>query len=326
MGPQRGYSPTEVHIIKKFINRGGRVLVADDRGFMKKLASELGVTLVGGQLYDENFEGTPDLVRVDDVRIGDFNGIVLLNRPTSLLFTEGQGFIRTSESSWVDRNENGIMDNQTTSQGESPGPRYVGVVTDPNFEEKGSGTAAFLSDPSMFMNWMIGEEKNLELFKALIDHLLPEGGEVIFDEGVRDVEGGNFLLQRSLRLPVILSSDINMKIVLGTIAAISLFALIYMHDPPAVRKHSSILDRTGVAEIVDPSIYDSDMPEIRKVLLDKVRISLGMSRDEFSSLSWEEIEKTVEDDMLYNLARRGKLPENMDLTTVLVEVNDWERR
>lgn len=326
IGPQREYSLSEVHLIKKFINRGGKVLMADDRGYIASLAAELDVTMVKGQLFDENFEGTPDLVRVDDVKIGDFNGVVLLNKPASLIITEGQGFIRTSDSSWVDRNGNGVMDGVNNVQGESPGPRLVGAITVPDFNERGSGTAVFLSDPSLFMNWMIGEEGNLELFQALVEHLLPEGGKVIFDEGATDSEGVNMFLQKVIRLPVLLSTDINMKIVLGTLAAISLFAVAYMHEPPMKRKHISILDRTGVAEIVDPSIYKEDIPEVRKVLLERVRISHGMSREAFASLSWDDIGKKLKNDILFDFARTGELRKDMDLTTLLVEVNGWERK
>ncbi|MEA3558633.1 MAG: DUF4350 domain-containing protein [Candidatus Thermoplasmatota archaeon] len=90
IGPQRAYSLTEVHIIRKFMDRGGRVLMADDHGFLNTLAGEMGITFVEGQLYDENFKDTPDLVRVDDVKIGDLSGIVLLNKPSSLRSRAGK--------------------------------------------------------------------------------------------------------------------------------------------------------------------------------------------------------------------------------------------
>ncbi|MEA3559211.1 MAG: hypothetical protein U9R75_08170, partial [Candidatus Thermoplasmatota archaeon] len=237
------------------------------------------------------------------------------------------GFIRTSESSWVDRNGNGVMDEMTLSQGESPGPRFVGAVTDPGFREKGEGTAIFISDPSMFMNWMIDEEDNMDLFKALLEYLLPDGGKVIFDESTHDADGNMLFLQRGLRLPVMLSTDINMKIVLGTIAAITLFAVAYIHDPPGMKKHVSILDRTGVAEIVDPSIDLDDVPEVRKVLLDRVRLAHGMSMEAFSLLSWEQIKEMLGNDILFEFARTGDLgKEGMDLTALLVEVNGWEKK
>jgi len=326
IGPQREYTLTEVHALKKFHQMGGRLLLADDTGRINGLTNYFDMTVVRGQLYDEIFVGHPDIVKVDDVELGTFSGFLLLNRPSSVIFSGGLGIIRTSPSSWVDRNGNGVMDNLTSAQGEAPGPRYVGAISDPDFEDEGRGAAVLISDPSMFMNHMIEEEDNMEFLRELIDHLLPNGGKIIVDESVHETPGAGSWVQRGLSGAVFLITDVNLKIVMGTIAAISVFALAYVHEAPGRHRHIHMLDRTGVAEIVDPDISSGDIPEMRKVLLDKVRVANGMSRDAFSSLDWDRIRSMISHDTLYGFARYGRMPKGSDLTAILLEVNNWEKR
>lgn len=326
IGPQREYSLTEIHAIEKFYSRGGKLLIADDTEHINPLSGRFEVTIIHGQLYDETFQDHPDLVKIDDVQLDFFTGFLLLNKPSSLIFTAGQGLVRTSSSSWVDRNGNGVMDNLTSSQGEAPGPRYIATMTDPNFQVSRSGNGVILSDPSMFMNRMIGEADNLDFFIALVNLLLPDGGKVIFDESVHSTPGPKGVVQRAARAPVYLVTDINLKIVVGTMVAISLFALAYIHDPPGKHQHVTILDRTGVAEIVDPGINKGDQVELRKIVMDRVRVHNGMSTEAFSTLSWEKIEKMIGNDILYKFARYDELPKGMDLNNILVEVSTWERK
>jgi hypothetical protein len=326
IGPQRKYTLTEVHALKKFHQSGGRLLLADDTGRINGLTNHFDMTVVKGQLYDETFVGHPDIVKVDDVDLGSFSGFLLLNRPSSVIFSDGIGIIRTSSSSWVDRNGNGIMDNLTSAQGEAPGPRYVGAVSDPDFEDEGKGVALVISDPSLFMNHMIDEEDNLEFIQALIEYLLPDGGKIVIDESVHETSGAGSWVQRSFTGAVFIVTDVNLKIVLGTIAAISVFALAYVHEPPGKHRHIHMLDRTGVAEVVDPDISNLDIPEMRKVLLDKVRVANGMSKEAFSALGWESIQSMLSHDTLYQFARYEKIPKGSDLTAILLEVNNWEKR
>jgi hypothetical protein len=326
IGPQRDYTLTEVHAIEKFYSKGGRVLLADDTGRMNSLSGRFDITIINGQLYDETFQDHPDLVKIDDVDLEFFTGFLLLNKPSSLIFTGGKGLVRSSASSWVDRNGNGVMDNLTSSQGEAPGPRYIAAMTDPNFKTAGSGNTVIISDPSMFMNNMIREADNLDFFLALVNLLLPDGGKVIFDEGVHSTPGTKGIIQRASRASVFLVTDINLKIVTGTMVAITFFALAYIHDPPGRQRHVTILDRTGVAEIVDPGVGKGDQVELRKILLDRVRVHHGMSTEFFSNLEWEEVEKLIGKDPLYRFARYDELPKGMDLNNILVEVSTWERK
>ncbi|MGA1866059.1 MAG: DUF4350 domain-containing protein, partial [Thermoplasmatota archaeon] len=252
IGLQREYTTTEVHTLEKFYNRGGKLLLADDTGRINTLSRRFDITVTPGQLYDETFEGHPDLVKIDDVDLDFFTGFLVLNRPSSLIFSSGQGIIRSSPASWVDRNGNGVMDNLTSSQGEAPGPRYIAAMTDPDFASQGSGNVVVLSDPSLFMNGMVGRGDNLEFFQALVSFLLPEGGRVVFDDSVHSTGGRLGWLQRGSSLPLLLLTDVNLKIVVGTMITITLFAFAYIQEPPEVNRHVSVLDRTGVAEIVDP--------------------------------------------------------------------------
>ncbi|MBN1390800.1 MAG: hypothetical protein JXA22_09200 [Candidatus Thermoplasmatota archaeon] len=325
IGPQREYTATEVHTLDKFYRRGGKLLLADDTGRINSLSGRFDITIIPGQLYDETFEGHPDLVKIDDIDLDLFTGFLLLNRPSSLIFSSGQGIIRSSPASWVDRNGNGVMDNLTSAQGEAPGPRYIAAITDPDPSSTEQGNVVVLSDPSIFMNDMIDRADNMDLFLSLVRFLLPDGGKVVFDESVHSTTGIPGLVQRGSSIPLLLITDVNLKIVVGTFITITLFAFAYLQEPPAVHRHVSVLDRTGVAEIVDPGLYDGDITEMRKVFLDRVRVAYGMSSEAFSGLTWDELGSMIDNDTLYDFARSGSLKKGIDLNNIIVGVSTWAR-
>ena len=323
LGPQREYSLSELHALRKFHSRGGRILMADDSGNGNGLASRFEVNFVRGQLYDQNFVSSPDLVKFD-VNQDFFDGTVLMNRPASLSFSSGQALIASTTSAWVDRNGNGINDNISTNQGEAPGIRYLAVISDPDFTEHGSGAAVFIADPSLFMNGMIELEGNMEFAVSLVEHLLPRGGKVIFDDSVHRSPDASGIVQRSLRGLAFATTDVNLKIVSGAMAVLALLSAAYLYEPPGKPGHDCILNRTGVAELVEPELLEGDLAELRKAVLDRIRVSYGMSVDDFSALSWNELEELVGSPGIYRFLRKGKYRGGVE--ELLLEVMAWERK
>jgi hypothetical protein len=323
LGPQREYTLSEVHAIRKFVGNGGRMVLADDGATNNDLSSRDDVTFIKGQLYDQNFVGNPDIVKMK-VGAPFFDGFVHMNKPASLTFSSGRPLIASTTSAWVDRNGNGINDNVTTNQGEAQGIRYLAVITNEDFMEDGTGTSVFISDPSLFMNGMIGEGENLEFALALVSSLIPVGGKVIFDDSVHSSEGGEKAIQRGLRALVFITTDVNLKIIVGSISVLSLLAVGYLYESPRKPRHDPILERTGVAELIEPDLLESDLDELKRSVLDKIRVINQLSVEDFSKLDWDEIAELVGDDELVRFIRTGKYRGGTE--KLLIEVIEWQRK
>jgi hypothetical protein len=323
LGPEREYSLSEIHAIKKFHDRGGKILLADDSGNSNELASRFDVNFVKGQLYDQNFVSNPDLVKFK-VSVPFFDGFILMNKPASLTFSSGQALIASSTSAWVDRNGNGINDNVTTNQGEAQGIRYLAVISDPDFDAMASGTCVMISDPSLFMNGMIDREDNLALALTLVELMLPDGGKIVFDDSVHSSDGGIGVMQKGLLGIAFLTTDVNFKIVIGSIAVLAMFAVGYVYESPKRPRHETILERTGVAELVEPDLLESDLDELKKAVLDRIRVSHDMSVEDFSNLTWDQIGEISGNDEIIHFIKKGKFKGGVE--GLLLEVLEWERK
>ncbi len=321
LGPERAYTLTELHAIDKFESRGGKILLADDTGIGNSLSTRFEVNFIKGQLYDQNFIFNPDLVKFN-VGTPFFNGFILMNRPASLTFTSGRALIASTSSAWVDRNGNGINDNITTNIGEAQGIRYLSVISDPDFRTEDTGTALFISDPSLFMNGMIEMEGNLEFAISLVEYLLPEGGKVVFDDSVHSPSGSDGVVQGGLRGIAFLTSDVNLKIVVGSIAVLSMLAIGYLYESPRKPHHDTILSRTGVAELIEPELLQTDLDELKKAVLERVRLSNGMAIEDMGKLSWDELKLLLDNKELYKFIRKGKYHGGTE--KLLLEVMEWQ--
>jgi len=132
LGRGRPFSPTEVQDLTKFHSKGGKVLVAEDGTMASDLSNGFDVDYLDGQLYDERYAGSPDLVQVD-VNWRSFSGTIVLNRPTGMAAARGEVVARSGPASWIDRNMNGRRDPENASMGEFPSPKIVALLTDPEF-------------------------------------------------------------------------------------------------------------------------------------------------------------------------------------------------
>ncbi len=118
LGPERPYTKTEIHALRKFYSGGGKLIVADDTTTSNRLSSRFDVSFQKGQLYDENYEKHPDFVKID-VNWEDFSGTVLMNRPGVLTHKNLRVIASSSPSAWLDKNGNGMMDPENISGGSS---------------------------------------------------------------------------------------------------------------------------------------------------------------------------------------------------------------
>ena len=325
LGPERPYTKTEIHALRKFYSGGGKLIVADDTTTSNRLSSRFDVNFQKGQLYDENYEKHPDFVKID-VNWGDFSGTVLMNRPGALTHKNLRVIASSSPSAWLDKNGNGMMDPENISGGESPSSKTVAVLTDPDHATLGTGCALFISDPSMFMNEMLDLADNRAFLEKLVEFLLPRGGRVIIDDSVHVAQGLLEPVQAGSVGLAHIFTDINMKIIVGSLAVIIVIAMAYLFEPPERFKHVVYLDRTGVAELIDLGLAPEDMTEIKKVLLDKVRTSHGMSVSQFQELNWDQLKDLIDDERLYRFVRNDRKLNQEALERIMLEVNAWRMR
>jgi hypothetical protein len=321
-GRGKDLTPTEVQDLRKFYSEGGRMIIAEDGHHASSLSVYDNIDFLGGQLYDERFLGDPDFIQID-VNWREFSGTLVLNRPTGLASSGGETIARSGTSSWVDRNGNGKRDPDNSSFGEFPGSRIVAILTDPDFPEKGGGCIAYISDASLFTNEMLVHGDNLDFAVFLISYLLPEGGKVVIDDSTHKTEGLTGLAQGLLRGPVILTTDINFKIVVGTLSTVLLVAIVYLYVPPPKFRHVNYLNRSGLAQLIDNHVGLEHAVLMRKVVLDRVRIRNSMSVESFSQLSWERLREMIGDDDVYNFIRGD---DSVEIKEMLRRIEEWKGR
>jgi hypothetical protein len=322
MGRGRDFTPTEVQDLRKFYSRGGKMIIAEDGKAASSLALYYNVDYLDGQLYDERFAGSPEFVRID-VTWREFSGSLVLNEPTGIASSGGEIVARSGPSSWIDRNGNGKRDPDNASYGEFPGSKLIAMLTDPDFYEKGAGCIAFLSDPSIFANEMIEQGDNLEFVQFLVSHLLPDGGRIVIDDSTHRSSGLRSMAQGLLRGPVLLTTDINFKIVVGTLTTVLLVAIVYLYVPPPKFRHVTYLNRSGLAQLIDVRVHQEHTILMRKVVLDRARIRNSMSVDAFSALTWDQVRDLVGDDEIFEFVRGGTAKEPSEM---MRRIEEWRRK
>jgi hypothetical protein len=159
---------------------------------------------------------------------------------------------------------------------------------------------------------------------SFVELMLPEGGRVVFDDSVHSTEGGTGIVQKAMIGFAFLTTDVNLKIVAGSIAVLAMFAVGYMYESPKRPKHETILERTGVAELVEPDLLESDLDELKKVVLDRIRVSRGLSVEDFSNLSWDQIAVLAGNEEIVHFIRKGRFKGGVE--GLLLEVLEWERK
>ena len=159
IGPERNFTGYEALILRRFLEAGGRIILADDFGSGNELLELLGVDarLNGSLLVDPLFkERNMKFPRIRDVKISGVDEIVF-NYATII---EGcQNPLALSSSySFLDLNMNGEWD-----EGEPKGPFTVACRLN-----VGEGSLIIISDSSIWINSMLEMKDNHMLLEKLI--------------------------------------------------------------------------------------------------------------------------------------------------------------
>jgi hypothetical protein len=164
--PYIEYSDTELFNIKEFINNGNTLLVLDDFGYGNQILEYLGIDarFSNISLLDPLFNYKNQYFP----RITDFtadvsqSGIeaITLNHAAFIDNVRQENILAmSSQTSFADINGNGVLDEY-----ESQGPLVVAAGYD-----SGKGKLILVSDPSITINTMVGQNDNYEFISYLVN-------------------------------------------------------------------------------------------------------------------------------------------------------------
>ncbi len=316
VGVERPYLPLELDAIVGFVERGGGLLLADDFGYGGALAERLGASFSGRRLWSPAFERNPAFVRVNASRDGS-DYAVLLNEPTALeRIYRGEALAWSDDGSWLDSNSNGERDLGEDSAS------YPIVA----WLRHGYGSVLLLSDPGLFINDMWPRADNSRYVMSCVKKLFPEAREFIFDESRHKPETVREGAWRTgLLLEVLALRDLWGRALLVGASILALLVALSRVRTPAEWHHEDNLYDLALYHLAERRFHPEDRERLRRALLDKVRISLGLYPDEFARLGEEELSHILADERLISLARDpGALPLNR-MEEILDLVSAWRR-
>jgi hypothetical protein len=296
MGVEKPYTQDELKAIRQFLTNGGKMILADDKGYSAPLLKDLpgGVSINRSRLYSSDYIKNPDFIQVTAY----IDSGPVVNRPYELLTDRpaafqggipGIVFSLTDDTAWLDANGNSKKDPD-----EKVGTYVLGFFYNNN---------AYLSDPSVFINDMWPRLQNSALGQDIVRAMLPRGGKVIFDES-RHVSGN--AAQRAQKEVydafIFVANDNYAK---GTLIAVCIIGvLVYLRyvKLPTDWYHLPALDEPWLLNYKEGSLTASDGLRVRLLLENKVRVALRLSDKEFKLRRKAILEEVLDDpDLLWFL-------------------------
>ncbi|MCK5252149.1 MAG: DUF4350 domain-containing protein [Thermoplasmata archaeon] len=347
IGVERAYSYAEWRAIRKFISRGGTVLIADDYGHGNSIlkfngevenpavshwgdSPESHYVFSGERLADVNVDRNPQLVKL---RVPIWEGLeyeVLLNDPSCFVVNDdwnwepwrqetlqetgpAQFIANSSGSGWIDEDKNGIRD-PGEKVGEYPIILFMNGML-------------MISDPSLFTNDMYDRADNRLFAHALLAKLLPAGGTVIIDESVHLEPGLLTELDDVLMRPMYNLLGEPWPIYSGLlILLIGLVALSAAgrRVPRRYETHKHRLEEPRSLEFGNPFNWLADYYEVRGVLLQRMRYAYGLDPDDLQRLPPEIVAQLLGDQYLVQFVLQPVRVDPMALQAALGDIAAWK--
>lgn len=174
LAPREGYAPAEADRLRRFLDDGGTLVIADDFGrHANPLLQHLGAeSRIEGQLLrdERHFYRTPAMPLATAVTAHPWTaGIeeVTLNHASSVEPNGATVLYETSEFAYVDADRNGVLDSD----------ERVDTYPVATVETVGDGTLVVVGDPSVFINVMLEQPGN----RAFVDRLFGGHERVLLD-------------------------------------------------------------------------------------------------------------------------------------------------
>ena len=232
------HSPSlqEMSALRSFLERGGGVLIADDSSRGNTLLTYLlsgqnsSIAFSGHSVLSSYNAGSPEIPLVNAtffVRSAGNMSIntVELNGATSLLVGGDVQIVARSNSTFVDYNDNGVVDADEKENA-------IMMAT----ADVGKGRLVVISDPDMFTNEMIYRQNNSVFLRDIVLNFA-DGGVVYVDDSLHctsfAIAGGTIMVSTTYPYDLLFTTIILM---------ISYIAVILVRDPE-VWMHKYLPDR-----------------------------------------------------------------------------------
>jgi len=346
LGVEKEYTNTEAWAIYNFYDEGGKVIIADDFGYGNSVSSAsftegspgFNIEFLGSRLWDNRYDKNPLFVKIP-VNTMDFSGTILLNEPTSFEIPrngEGMAYSSPAGASWVDLNDNGKRDHAESAVATKRYASGFPIIYELKREIEGGavGRALFISDPSIFLNDMWDRENNSAFAVHLVRYLLGEDAiatgkaNVLFDESRHYPVAPVPTIRSSIySYIVLLLTDVNLRILTPVIVVMFLLILIIVVDNPPRLRHRFDIKHISLYNLRTPKIHSRDADRIRALFLEKIRLSSGMTMNNFKDLSAAQLAAMVGNNELAEfLLDWDQTYTVTELENLLVTVRDWKHR
>ena len=317
-GVEKPYTKEEITAIKKFLEHGGRLVLADDGGYSEPLLKSLvgKVELNHSRLYSPLYAKNPDFVLaegyIDSGPIIDTDFKVMTNRPAVFQGTiPGTVFCNSDPTSWLDSNGNKDRDLD-----EEQMSYVIGFFVTGN---------AFLSDPSIFINDMWVREQNSAFGMSMIEAMLPTGGTVIFDESRHLSSDPAQQAQRTLYDAfMFIAYDNYARGVLVAVCIIGVLTYMRFVRLPTDWHHMPNLDVPWYLNYEEGTLGSSDALRVRMLLENRIRVALRLSGGEYKVRRKAILENVLKDPDLLKFIRSWDIYKKEDLERVLDKMKDLE--
>ena len=256
VGIESPYTELELEILVRFMERGGSILVFGDFDYTNTIAQLFAIEFVQHKLWDQNYRDNVSLIETT-ASIDGKSYSVLLNEPVAIKDLNSQSlnlwsadiewtknvFMTTTKNSWIDSDDDGAI---TPEDEAAPVSGFqLGVECGLRSQGESLGSAIFISDSSLGINHMWGENQNSIFLVAIVESIIGTNGDILFDESRHTQESfGASLFQAALGFYFLLSGEtLVLQIIrLNVLVAVIILTMAMSLRQPEPRRWFHIFD------------------------------------------------------------------------------------
>ena len=256
VGIESPYTELELEILVRFMERGGSILVFGDFDYTNTIAQLFAIEFVQHKLWDQNYRDNVSLIETT-ASIDGKSYSVLLNEPVAIKDLNSQSlnlwsadiewtknvFMTTTKNSWIDSDDDGAI---TPEDEAAPVSGFqLGIECGLRSQGESLGSAIFISDSSLGINHMWGENQNSIFLVSLVESIIGTNGDILFDESRHTQESfGASLFQAALGFYFLLSGEtLVLQIIrLNVLVAVIILTMAMSLRQPEPRRWFHIFD------------------------------------------------------------------------------------